>query len=321
MSEQILKYLRPEITTSPQAQAAYAGQTVALSSAAEGKYLTYQWKRDGADLVGETNATLTITDANATLHDGNYTVVVSNDFGSVEGLIGSFDVNSTWSTTGLVGWWKFDETNGTVAADSSTNENNGTLVSGPTWVAGKIGGALSFDGVDDRVDLGAVNLGLTNKVSVSYWFNPNTGNGVLMAQGLNYSGDEHGWGVHLGTNNNEHTADRAISWVSSDNSGNYNGGVVVQTVMNSIALNQWQHVGVVKEDTLVKIYLDGVQIKEGQVTKAGITYELGYTLSFGKVVGDAEFYKASFNGLLDDIRIFDRVLNLGEIETLYQLGQ
>ena len=51
---------------------------------AEGKYLTYQWKKDGVDLTGETNATLNITDANATLHDGNYSVVVSNDFGSVE---------------------------------------------------------------------------------------------------------------------------------------------------------------------------------------------------------------------------------------------
>ena len=55
-----------------------------MSLTAEGKYLTYQWKKDGVDLTGETNATLNITDANATLHDGNYSVVVSNDFGSVE---------------------------------------------------------------------------------------------------------------------------------------------------------------------------------------------------------------------------------------------
>ena len=48
------------------------------------KYLTYQWKKNGVDLAGETNATLNITDANATLHDGNYSVVVSNDFGSEE---------------------------------------------------------------------------------------------------------------------------------------------------------------------------------------------------------------------------------------------
>ena len=38
-----------------------------ISVSAEGKYLSYQWKKDGADLTGETNATLNITDANATL--------------------------------------------------------------------------------------------------------------------------------------------------------------------------------------------------------------------------------------------------------------
>jgi len=318
LTEQILKYLKPEITSVPQSQAVLGGQSATITATAEGKYLNYQWKKDGVDLVGETNATLVIEEVNAT-HDGNYTLVVSNDFGSVEGLIGSFDVDSTWATFGLVGWWRFDETSGTVATDSSSNENNGTLVSGPTWAQGKIGGALSFDGVDDHVDLGVANLGITNKVSVSYWFNPNTGNGVLLAQGSNYSGSEQGWVVHLGTNNNENTADRAISWLSSDNSDNYNGGAVVQTVTNSIALNQWQHVAVVKEGTLVKIHLDGVQIKEGQVAKAGITY-VGYTISFGKVL-DGTYYNAPFNGLLDDVRIFDRALSVAEVQSLYNLGQ
>ena len=84
LSEQILKYLKPEITAQPQAQTVYADTNATFSVTAEGKYLTYQWKKDGVDLTGETNATLTITDANATLHDGNYSVVVSNDFGSVE---------------------------------------------------------------------------------------------------------------------------------------------------------------------------------------------------------------------------------------------
>ena len=43
------------------------------------------------DLTGETNATLNITDANATLHDGNYSVVVSNDFGNAES-----DLTKSW---------------------------------------------------------------------------------------------------------------------------------------------------------------------------------------------------------------------------------
>ena len=64
--EQILKYLKPEITTQPQASTIYAGGNGSVSFSAEGKYLTYQWKKDGVDLTGETNATLNITDANAT---------------------------------------------------------------------------------------------------------------------------------------------------------------------------------------------------------------------------------------------------------------
>ena len=75
LSDSILKYLKPEITTQPQASTIYAGGDGVVSFSAEGKYLIYQWKKDGVDLAGETNATLNITDANATLHDGNYSVV------------------------------------------------------------------------------------------------------------------------------------------------------------------------------------------------------------------------------------------------------
>ena len=65
------------------------------------------------------------------------------------------DVNGSL-TEGLVGWWKFDETDGNVASDSSGNGNDGNLTNGPTWTEGKIGGALSFDNVDDFVDLGNI---------------------------------------------------------------------------------------------------------------------------------------------------------------------
>ena len=97
LNEQILKYLKPEITAQPQPKAVYADSNVSFSVTAEGKYLTYQWKKDGVNLVGETNATINITDANATNHDGNYTVVVSNDFGSVESRQIETLVSLLWS--------------------------------------------------------------------------------------------------------------------------------------------------------------------------------------------------------------------------------
>jgi len=55
--------------------------------------------------------------------------------------------------TGLEGHWTFDEGAGTSAGDSSGNGNTGTLVNGPTWDTGKIGGGLRFDGSNDYVDV------------------------------------------------------------------------------------------------------------------------------------------------------------------------
>ncbi len=84
LNEQILKYLKPEITHTPQAPGlVFGGQTVTLLSQAEGKFLTYQWNRNGQPIAGATSKSFSISEVNGTLHDGNYTVVVSNDFGSV----------------------------------------------------------------------------------------------------------------------------------------------------------------------------------------------------------------------------------------------
>jgi formylglycine-generating enzyme required for sulfatase activity len=81
----ILTYLKPEVSGPPKAVRSLADfqKKITLESGSTGKYLTYQWKKNGSALPGETNATLVIREANAT-HDGNYTVSVTNNFGSVE---------------------------------------------------------------------------------------------------------------------------------------------------------------------------------------------------------------------------------------------
>ena len=84
LSANIRRYFVPSITTHPQDTTINVDTNGSLSVAGSGQFLTYQWKKDGSSLAGETNATLSIIDANATLHEGNYTVVVANDFGSLE---------------------------------------------------------------------------------------------------------------------------------------------------------------------------------------------------------------------------------------------
>ena len=85
LNEQILKYLRPEIIDNPKVQSvALQGASMTLHSRAEGKYLNYQWYKDGQPISGATSERYVIQNVNKSLHDGKYSLVVSNDIGSVE---------------------------------------------------------------------------------------------------------------------------------------------------------------------------------------------------------------------------------------------
>ena len=66
-----------------------------LTSQAQGKYLTYQWQRNGQPIAGATGPSFSISDVNGSLHDGNYSVVVSNDFGSVTSALTPLQVDGT----------------------------------------------------------------------------------------------------------------------------------------------------------------------------------------------------------------------------------
>ena len=195
LSEQILKYLKPEITQQPTASTIFADTNHTFSVSAEGKYLTYQWKKNGVNLAGETNATLSITDANATQHDGNYSVVVSNDFGSVES--GDMEVViSFWTPsviTALKLWLDANDTSsiflgsGKVSAwnDKSGNSKNATQSTGsarPTFLTNSV----SFDGVDDKLEFPA--LGLSGDASVVFAFNVLSDDGYSVLTG---SGSDH----------------------------------------------------------------------------------------------------------------------------------
>ena len=86
-------------------------------------------------------------------------------------------VPQNWADPRLVGWWKFDEGAGTVAADSSGNGHTGTL-SGPEWVApgwDQKGYCLEFSHDDDKdhVDLGTMDV-IGKGITITAWINPYT---------------------------------------------------------------------------------------------------------------------------------------------------
>jgi serine/threonine-protein kinase len=76
-------------------------------------------------------------------------------------------------TSGLVGHWKFDETAGTVARDSSRKGNHGDVRGGAKWTEGKLGGALDFDGTDDFVSIpNEDGFDIPSGITVAAWVRP-----------------------------------------------------------------------------------------------------------------------------------------------------
>jgi hypothetical protein len=74
---------------------------------------------------------------------------------------------------GLVLGYGFEETSGTAATDASAAKNNGTVNGATQTASGRFGRALSFDDVNDRVDVpDSASLELTNALTLGAWVRP-----------------------------------------------------------------------------------------------------------------------------------------------------
>ena len=77
----------------------------------------------------------------------------------------------------LVGWWKFDESSGQIAIDSSGNRHEGTLIGDAAWTIGQLDGAIRFDGDGDYVTCGHVDIdtAVSGGLTVCAWINKSAG--------------------------------------------------------------------------------------------------------------------------------------------------
>ena len=212
----------------------------------------------------------------------------------------SFAIESA-STGDLVGYWKFDNGSGTTAVDSSGNGNDGTLTNGPIWVDGKIGKALSFDGTDDYVIISdSDNLDGFSAFSISTWVYAYTIGeecyGRIIVKG---DGDPYGLMIE---------SDTKISF--------YINGDRLESNEN-FSLNSWHHIGVTYEKDVIngrKIYIDGVLSKSQTNT---------FTVNSGAndlYIGNRSTLDRTFDGIIDEVRIYNRALSADEVLALYQEG-
>ena len=203
-----------------------------------------------------------------------------------------------------IGNWKLDEGFGGSALDSSGNGFNGALTNGPVWTAGRSGSALVFDGVNDYVDLGnPPALQITGGMTLSAWVNPKSTlyNGRIISKG---SGPGlRGWSLNVENYNvfefsvAANTND-AATWVDST---------------TQVPLNTWTHVvGVFQPGAALRIYVNGV-LSGSRTTAVPITqFNPPVNVRIG---GRTDGY--SFDGIIDEVRVYDRALTAVEIQQLY----
>ena len=209
----------------------------------------------------------------------------------------------THPNTGLVGYWKFDEGTGTTAYDSSGNGNDGTLINGPTWVDGKLGKALSFDGIDDYVEIPdspELKLDESKGLTIMLWFYrtsyPQHDNVLVSKQSASGRAEYQLDLVDTGA--------LEFKTYSDDN-------VAIGSVSVPDA-NEWYHVAYVMNGTQWDFYVNGTLENSG--TTPYDLYVSDGNVTIGKDFG---FFTAAFNGTIDDVEIYSRALSAGEIWAEY----
>ena len=207
-----------------------------------------------------------------------------------------------------MGYWKFDDGSGTTAADSSGNGNTGTL-NGPTWTTGHINGALSFDGLDDRVTIGGANMIFgASSLSAFVWVNSSD----TSAQQARIVGKDFGSAyVWLNFGNGTpylEAKDSALQWWT-----------VHASTDVKIADNQWHFVGFVIDRAAgqSRIYIDGVLKGSQNVTSNGIFGDSTATNPF-MIGSQTSASSVSLNGVLDEVRLYNHALSDADVQALYQ---
>lgn len=228
---------------------------------------------------------------------------------------GSIDiVTPTDDRNGGISYWKLDEDSGSTASDS-WGSNDGS-VNGATVGAGGIRDtSFSFDGSNDNVDLGTISeINGVSSFSVSTWVKLNgTTNGnsndamrIFAGRadwdnwlGLSYRGDGNST-----PNTFSFAVDNGGTFVSAGSNGTYS------------STSNWYHLVGTFDSGAAQLYINAE--RDGYATGGASTTP---TVSDSHFIGNIESsYNQVFNGRIDDLRLYSRVLDPREVHELYRFG-
>ncbi len=222
--------------------------------------------------------------------------------------------SNTFYTKSPVAYWNFDENTGSTAKDSAGN-NDGTIY-GASWTTGISGSALSFDGTNDYINFGdKKDFDLRGELTITAWVYlnniPNYGNSrsspFLVKGGVDQP-------YEFGT-----LPDGRLFHTQEEETGNdheLHGTTELST-------GEWYFVAVTDDFNTMKFYVDGEK-EPDETTSSGWNRASSYGESTGNLYianspTDAAYYWTDcyFNGIMDEVRIYNYALSDSEINELY----
>src|SRR4051794_35949703 len=199
------------------------------------------------------------------------------------------------ATTGLVAYYRFDEGSGTVARDSSGNSNDGTI-SNATWVTGKLGKALSFNGRNSWVTVpDAPSLDLTGGMTIEAWVNPATTGGSWRTVAVKEQPSQLAYALYA---YGAGPGPSAHAYTTTDR---------YATTPSTLPKSTWTHLAGTYDGTTLRLYVGGQQVSA--TTAAGAITQSNGVLRIG---GNA-VWSEWFSGSIDDVRIYNKALSSSQI--------
>lgn len=210
----------------------------------------------------------------------------------------------------IIGHWKLDEAIGSIAYDSTTNANNGTIV-GTTVEPGVLGGSRVFySSSSDRVEIGTSTLFSfgTQPFSMAVWIKKSSS--PAQAQGIISKWDattgNKAWRLIVKT-------DGTISFdISTDG---YAETTMVGTSPLSLCDNEWHLIAVTRNGTTYRLYTDGA-LASVYIFGAATINNASSSMAIGSYSGSST-WSNSFDGYIDNAKIFNYTLNDLDVSNLY----
>ncbi|MBI3627356.1 MAG: LamG domain-containing protein [Candidatus Sungbacteria bacterium] len=222
-------------------------------------------------------------------------------------------------TNGLVGYWPFEEGQGTVTGDLSGSGSFGTLTnmaSPPTstsgWGSGKLGRGLNFDGTNDYVDMGNTAIlksTFGGDFSVCFWEN-NTQTTIGRALGKNVPG------MSIGANYASGNA--AGRWSFYTNDGSDSSSLSTPTTMN-LSNGAWHHLCATRSGTTQNWYAEGAFVNSR--TQVGSNATNNSSFRVGHDGSGFGLGTQQYGGKIDEVSVYNRALSAAEINQVYAEGR